>query len=147
MTGAGVWLEYLHVEVHAPWSDDQFGVPAFRGPSGPLKHLLEEAQEALDDPSDIEERADCLLLILDANRRELVQQGKTPEQAFRLLVAACQAKIDKNIQRSWDKASSADPVHHVANNAIKNAQGTCTHNRPLQSECAYCAADIAKSRE
>jgi hypothetical protein len=56
---------------HAEWSQRTFGSDANRGPEGPLKHLLKEAQEALDAGFEnrAEEIADCFLLVCDAARR------------------------------------------------------------------------------
>lgn len=53
----------------AKWSDKAFGTPAERGPIGALKHLKMEADEAIAEPSKLEEYVDCLFLSLDAARR------------------------------------------------------------------------------
>lgn len=56
-------------ERHAVWSDRTFGTSDVKGPIGPLKHLIKEAAEAIESPSDPSEYADCLFLVLDAARR------------------------------------------------------------------------------
>lgn len=78
------------------FSDRAFGTPSERGSLGPLKHLAKEAQEALDNPSDVTEYADCLMLVIDAARR----QGFTKEQ----LLAAVLAKIATCEQREWPRS-------------------------------------------
>jgi hypothetical protein len=53
----------------ADWSIKTFGSCAERGPTGPLKHLIKEANEALAAPKDISEYADCQILVWDAALR------------------------------------------------------------------------------
>lgn len=94
-----LWLD------QAQWSRATFGPDDKRGPAGPLKHLIKEAKEALADPTDIVEYADCLLLILDATRRA----GFT---LTRLLDAAA-VKQAENRRRSWPAPTDDEPVEHV----------------------------------
>lgn len=102
----------------AAWSQATFGSDAERGPLGPLRHLEKEAREAQDEAEkctdlsegwDVtklqEELADCLLLVLDANRRA----GLTPMQ----LVEAAQAKMQINKSRQWSKPVGDQPIEHV----------------------------------
>ncbi|MEO5927679.1 MAG: dATP/dGTP pyrophosphohydrolase domain-containing protein, partial [Patescibacteria group bacterium] len=79
-------------EEQAEWSQRTFGTDAERGPTGPLEHLAEEACEAIQNPSDVTEYADCLLLVLDAARRARFC-------ASALLAAACE-KLAVNKQRT-----------------------------------------------
>lgn len=51
------------------WSDKAFGTPKDRGPIGALRHLKMEADEAIAEPTKLEEYVDCLFLSLDAARR------------------------------------------------------------------------------
>lgn len=51
------------------WSDKAFGTPKDRGPIGALHHLKMEADEAIAEPTKLEEYVDCLFLSLDAARR------------------------------------------------------------------------------
>jgi hypothetical protein len=77
----------------AAFSDKAFGPPAYRGPKGPLLHLAKEVTEAMADPCDINEYADCLLLILDASRRAGFSAMQVMEAADR--------KITVNEGRTW----------------------------------------------
>lgn len=101
------------------WSQRTFGSDNRRGPTGALKHLKKEAQEAVDayaaaglrpgqraTPEVEEELADCLLLLLDASRRLLVK----PMQ----LVEAAQRKMEVNKQRKWPTPTTDEPVEHLA---------------------------------
>lgn len=94
------------VRDQADWSQSTFGSDQERGPLGPLKHLEKEAKEAQDNPSDIMEHADCLLLVLDASRRA----GFKPMQ----LVEAAMRKMEINKDREWPKDTPKDTaVEHV----------------------------------
>lgn len=77
-------------QVHAEWSDRQFGNV---GPVGPLKHLAKEAIEAAEAPDDISEFADILMLVWDATRRA----GFSDEQ----LAEAVAEKLERNKRRAW----------------------------------------------
>lgn len=92
----------------AGWSRAVFGSDEERGPAGPLKHLLKEAQEALDDPSDVIEIIDCLFLVFDAARRAGLTYDQVVELAFH--------KLEINRARKWPApTSSLDdlPVEHI----------------------------------
>jgi hypothetical protein len=91
------WLQ------HTEWSNATFG--ADRGPIGALKHLEKEAREAQAKPTDHEEYADCMLLIVDASRRA----GLTPESLMEL----CFKKLEKCKRRVWPKPNGDEPVEHV----------------------------------
>jgi hypothetical protein len=83
------------------FSDKAFGPASFRGPLGPLKHLEKEAREAQAAPDDVEEYADCLLLVFDAARRA----GFTIYQLFDVAML----KVEKNKAREWPEWRGADP--------------------------------------
>ncbi len=83
-----IWL--LTAEI-AAWSDRTFG--AGRDGVGAAKHLIEEAGEAAENPDDILEWADCLMLVLDGARR----QGFTVNE----LLAATRTKLAINKKRKW----------------------------------------------
>lgn len=87
------------------WSQATFGTDQERGPMGALRHLEKEAREAQAAPHDIEEYADCFLLILDAARRA----GISPQH----LIEAAQAKMAINRQRTWPRPIDDQPVEHV----------------------------------
>lgn len=86
------------------WSQATFGTDAERGPIGPLKHLALEAVEAQENPKDVTEYADCLLLILDASRRAGFHLGE--------LIEAAVEKQAQNKLRTWAKPTSDEPVMH-----------------------------------
>ncbi len=89
----------------AEWSQATFGKDSDRGPIGALKHLEKEARECQAAPTDREEYADCLLLLLDAARRA----GISPCG----LIRAAQAKMVVNKARTWPKPVDDTPVEHV----------------------------------
>lgn len=99
--------ELLHdlASDQSQWSQATFGADSVRGPMGALKHLEREAKEAQADPTNIEEYADCFLLILDAARRA----GIKPIE----LMKAAQAKMEINKARQWPKPVDDEPVEHV----------------------------------
>lgn len=88
------------------WSTQIFGSVEERGPIGPLRHLECEAREAQEAPHDIEEYADCLLLLLDATWRA----GFSLKS---LIIAACMKHL-VNRRRVWpvDNEPSDSPVFH-----------------------------------
>jgi len=110
----------------ADWSQQTFGSDKERGPIGPLKHLIKEADEAqsawgawqaleasLDDDLAsvaklglLEELADCSLLLFDALRRA----GFTTVD----LVSMMWKKQILNEKREWNvKVDNESPVEHV----------------------------------
>lgn len=89
------------------WSRETFGSPERRGPKGPLLHLAKEAAEAAAAPDDIEEYADCLILVMDAAWRA----GWT----LRQLMHAVEQKQCDNRHRDWpppDAQTPDQPVEH-----------------------------------
>jgi hypothetical protein len=91
----------------AKWSQQTFGDDSIRGPIGPLKHLIAEAQEAMANPQDVTEFADCLMLVFDAARRA----GFT----YRQLKRAARRKLERNKRREWPPVGSAgdEPTFHI----------------------------------
>jgi hypothetical protein len=92
-------------EKHAEWSQATFGSDETRGPIGALKHLQKEAGEALEHIDDLEEYADCMLLILDATRRA--------KFTYEQLIEAMWLKLGKNKQRMWPEPKPDEPVEHT----------------------------------
>jgi hypothetical protein len=90
----------------ANWSDKQFGLPSQRDSKGPLNHLKEEINEALDKPKDILEWADMLLLVLDGYRRENIGTLEDLEMAANTKVIICQ-------NRKWGQMDSNGVVKHI----------------------------------
>lgn len=89
----------------AAWSQNTFGLDSERGPIGPLKHLLKEVQEVIDNSDDDFEYADCLFLLFDAARRK----GMT----LQTLIETCETKLEINKMRKWSKPTDDNPVEHV----------------------------------
>ncbi len=87
------------------WSCKTFGPASTRGPQGPTAHLIKEANELTNDPYDIKEAADILILLLDLNWRA----GRNVEQ---LLVAA-NNKMKDNQKRQWQKPGPDGAIEHV----------------------------------
>lgn len=87
------------------WSEKTFGSYMERGPVGPLKHIMKECQEAVDDPTDIEEYADILILWLDSVWRA----------GFGLLpvIKAAQKKMEVNKTRKFSAPTADEPMEHV----------------------------------
>lgn len=94
----------------AEWSQRTFGSDAKRGPTGALRHLQSEAEEAIEaigSESYAEEVADCFLLVIDAARRGGL--------SFEALIDAARAKQVINLQRNWPAVGEDDgiPVEHI----------------------------------
>lgn len=87
------------------WSQKTFGTDKERGPAGSLKHLIKEAQEALQKPDDPKEYADLIILVCDASRRA----GLSMEA----LLKAAHAKMAENKKRTWPKPVEGEPCEHV----------------------------------
>jgi len=90
----------------AEWSQRTFGDDTTRGPEGALKHLKLEADEALADPTDAEEYADCFILVIDAARRAGFGIGELIEAAHGKL-QVCKAR-----EYPWP-TSATEPVMHT----------------------------------
>lgn len=101
------WLEEFYQVDLSKWAQATFGSDQERGPIGPLKHLIKEVQETMEDPSNIVEWADCMIILFDGCRRA----GHT----FRDLVGAMRGKHQVNVTRKWPKADSGnpEPIEHV----------------------------------
>ena len=92
-------------EIAGEWSDQTFGTN--RAPQGSLNHLLKEVNEALKEPYNKEEYADCLLLLLDAARLAGID-------ADTLLLAGFQ-KLEINKKRTWGAPDENGIAEHVRN--------------------------------
>ena len=88
---------------HGEWSDKTFGEN--RKPTAPLNHLKKEVQEVLEQPYDIEEYADCFLLLMDSARLSGFNMDD--------LYFASQQKFNKNKNRTWGKPDENGVVEHV----------------------------------
>lgn len=95
-------------ETQRDWSYDTFGDQGFRGPYSSLVHLKDEVDEVIAAPDDLEEYADCMILLMDAAWRA----GFTADE----LLTAVQYKTIKNKHRTWpslDQQSPDKPTGHV----------------------------------
>jgi len=90
---------------HAEWSRKTFGGDHERGPIGPLKHLIAEAEEAMENPSDPHEFADCMFLTMDAARRA--------GHDVNALLWAMVEKLDILKGRDYRKVEDGQPSFHV----------------------------------
>lgn len=97
------YFDRLAMEI-SEWSQNTFGTDSERGPIGALKHLEKEAREALENPTDTSEYADCLILVLDASRRAGIHHEDLIKHAL--------AKMEVNRQRTWPKPTTDSPVEH-----------------------------------
>lgn len=87
---------------HGVWSDQTFGA---RSPIGPLHHLRKEVDEVIQNPTDIKEYADCLLLLMDSARLSGFNMDD--------LYFAAQQKFKENKQRKWGKPDINGVVEHI----------------------------------
>ena len=87
---------------HKEWSERVFGTDV--GPMGPLKHLFAEAEEAMENPDDAFEFADCMFLVMDAARRA----GHDVEA----LLEAMEEKLDILQARHYDRVADGEPSFH-----------------------------------
>ncbi|MEM7032812.1 MAG: dATP/dGTP pyrophosphohydrolase domain-containing protein [Chloroflexota bacterium] len=76
-----------------------------------LKHLKREIDEVLEDPSDIVEWADCLLLFLESTRRQ--------ELSVADVARAAEAKFEINEKRAWGDPDSEGVRSHIITNGAK----------------------------
>lgn len=88
------------------WSHTTFGPIENRGPEGPLKHLVKEAEEALTAVNNPIEYADCLIILFDAIRR-----AGMPLPLI-LQAAKYKAMVNKYL-RKWPHPTNNAPVEHI----------------------------------
>jgi hypothetical protein len=95
-------MQYLFDAI-GKWSDSVFAED--RGPEGAIHHLELEVQELKADPYDLEEYADCQMLLFDAAR----MAGFSLED----LEVALQIKLEKNKRRKWGKDLGNGAIGHL----------------------------------
>ena len=98
---ADKWQQ-LQVDV-GEWSDATFPQPILA--KNKAAHLVEEAQEVYEDPDDIMEYADCIMLLLDAARIS----GFSAEDLYQ----ATLKKLEINKARKWGERDERGVVNHV----------------------------------
>lgn len=95
-----------HLQRQREWSEKTFG-PA-RGVDGVLAHIESELKEIRQEPGDLEEWIDVVILALDGAWRA----GHSPEAIIEML----QAKTKKNQERQWPDWRTAEPgkpINHI----------------------------------
>jgi len=94
---------------HLEWGHATFGTPADgRGPLGPLDHLKKELVEIAEDPHDLKEWVDAIILSIDGFLRA---GGKVT-----MVLPMMFEKQAKNATRDWPDWRTADPdkaIEHV----------------------------------
>jgi hypothetical protein len=96
---------------HRKWSDSTFGSRNEKGPIGPLKHLKDECDEAIENPDDISEFADLQFLLWDAASRaghDIVD-----------LTEACEDKLRVLVTRKYPKVPDGEPSFHLKDGGEK----------------------------
>ena len=95
-----------HLQHQREWSEETFG-PGHR-PDGLIDHIRKELDEIEQEPDDLEEWIDVVILALDGAWRS----GNNPKE----IVAALVAKQTKNEGRKWPDWRTAEPgkaIEHV----------------------------------
>lgn len=95
-----------HLKLQAEWSERTFG-PGERT-AGVLDHIRKEIVEIEEDPDDLEEWVDLLILGFDGALR----MGFTPTQ----IIEVIRAKQAKNERRTWPDWRTAEPgkaIEHI----------------------------------
>jgi hypothetical protein len=94
---------------HVEWGHATFGSPADgRGPLGPLDHLKKEIVEITEDPTDLKEWIDAIILSIDG----FLRAGGKLTMVLPMLLH----KQSVNALRDWPDWKTADPnkaIEHV----------------------------------
>ena len=85
------------------WADETFGYG--RKPRLILNHLKREVEEAIADPTDPIEYADCLLLLLDAARNAGIDGDQLIEYAY--------DKLKINTSPKWGSPNEDGSIEHI----------------------------------
>lgn len=86
----------------AEFTDRTFGDS---NPRAKALHLMREAQEAADDPSDIVEWADCMILLLDGACKAGFDTSDLYDAVLR--------KMEINKTRKWGKPDADGVTRHI----------------------------------
>ena len=97
-------MRWLHTDI-VKWTTDTFGTPAERGPKGPLLHLIKEANEAIEAPTDHSEYADCLILVIDASHRAGMSYEDLWLEAYK--------KLQVLQTRTYPKVADGEVSEHI----------------------------------
>lgn len=90
------------VQENVDWSNATFGV---RPATAPLAHLKKEAAELFEHPDDLEEYADCGLLLFQG----AALSGFTVEA----VITAMHHKLQKNKARKWGPPDEHGACQHL----------------------------------
>lgn len=126
---------------HLEWGHATFGTPADgRGPLGPLDHLKREIKEITDDPYDLEEWIDAIILSIDGFLRA---GGK-----LTMVLPMLFKKQAKNAGRDWPDWRGSDPtkaIEHVRTADEIAAKGDMPeYTAPVQKTDAEALTDIKR---
>ena len=97
-------IDRLQMELFR-WSSEEFGDANERGPEGPLAHLRKEIDEVMAAPGDVEEWADCFMLLMDGLSRQGI--------AVHAVIHQMWDKLDKNRKREWGPVNAEGFSEHV----------------------------------
>lgn len=87
---------------HEAFSMSTFGD---RPPTAPLHHLKKEIKECIKEPYDLEEYADCFLLLLDALRLAGFNVDNLVNKSFE--------KLEINKRRTWGEPDKNGAFQHI----------------------------------
>ena len=90
-------------KIHGIWSDKTFG--SHRSPKASLCHLKKEVEEVIEALTDVEEYADCFILLLDAARLANIP--------FPEIFDTMKKKFEKNKNRRWAKPDENGVSEHI----------------------------------
>ena len=100
------WIADYHLDAHRAWSVETFG-PGERT-AGVLDHLRKELDEVEENPEDVTEWADVIILAFDGAWRA----GHTNVE----IIEAIHAKQLKNENRQWPDWRTVEPgkaIEHI----------------------------------
>lgn len=89
-------------QIHGIWSDKTFGA---RSALGPLHHLKKEIEEVINDTGNIDEYADCGLLLMDSLRLA----GFSMHDLYQAMLE----KFQVNQLRTWGQPDENGTVEHI----------------------------------
>ena len=91
------------LEKQIKWSKETFGDS--KRTEGILKHIIKECDEVRENPEDLEEWVDIMILAMDGYWRH----GGSPKMLMNYL----ENKLWINQQRIYPKVSDDEPSHHI----------------------------------
>lgn len=95
-----------HLQRQYDWSLSTFG-PGPRS-AGVIKHIEKELYEVAENPDDVEEWIDVVILALDGAMR----QGYTPKEVAKALEAK-QAKNETRKWPDWREFTEGEAIEHI----------------------------------